>query len=183
MPTRSARRLNMICIHSRRLDSPPALEGPDKQRTHLVRRWHHRRRQRNTQSKTTTKSWRGLVWGCERPELLITETFAFHDRRTEDFDNEQPRYGIWKIGIDATKKTKVTRSNDRDHDASFDQRLMPRSGFFLELYNPWANNAPFQPGEFYSNVINNGSSGGRALLGSPAERTPSPIWRLLVDKS
>ena len=23
-----------------------------------------------------------IVWGCERPELLITETLAFHDRRT-----------------------------------------------------------------------------------------------------
>lgn len=27
---------------------------------------------------------RALVWGCERPELLITETLAFHDRRVED---------------------------------------------------------------------------------------------------
>ena len=26
------------------------------------------------------------VWGCERPELLITETFAFHARMTEDSD-------------------------------------------------------------------------------------------------
>ena len=26
----------------------------------------------------------GPVWGCERPELLITETLAWHDRRTED---------------------------------------------------------------------------------------------------
>ena len=24
------------------------------------------------------------VWGCKRPELLISETLAFHDRRTED---------------------------------------------------------------------------------------------------
>ena len=24
------------------------------------------------------------MWGCERPELLITETIATHDRRTED---------------------------------------------------------------------------------------------------
>ena len=24
------------------------------------------------------------VWGCKRPELLITETLAFHDRRTDD---------------------------------------------------------------------------------------------------
>ena len=28
------------------------------------------------------------VWGCKRPELLITETLAFHDRRTQDLSNE-----------------------------------------------------------------------------------------------
>ena len=28
------------------------------------------------------------VWGCKRPELLITETLAFHDRRTQDLNNE-----------------------------------------------------------------------------------------------
>lgn len=31
------------------------------------------------------------VWGCERPELLITETFAFHARMTEDTD-----FGGWR---------------------------------------------------------------------------------------
>ncbi len=31
---------------------------------------------------------RDVVWGCERPELLITETLAFHDRRTEDRDDD-----------------------------------------------------------------------------------------------
>ena len=25
-----------------------------------------------------------VVWGCERPELFITETLAWHDRRTDD---------------------------------------------------------------------------------------------------
>ena len=33
---------------------------------------------------------RALVWGCERPELLISESIVFHDRRTEDLSNEQP---------------------------------------------------------------------------------------------
>ena len=28
-----------------------------------------------------------VVWGCERPELLISETLAFHDLRTEDLDD------------------------------------------------------------------------------------------------
>ena len=45
--------------------------------------------------------------------------------------------------MDGGKKAKVT--DMMNPDASFDQQLMPRSGFFLELYNPWASNAPFQP--------------------------------------
>ncbi len=28
------------------------------------------------------------VWGCKRPELLITETLAFHDVRTQDLNTE-----------------------------------------------------------------------------------------------
>ena len=28
------------------------------------------------------------VWGCKRPELLISETVAFHDRRTQDTNSE-----------------------------------------------------------------------------------------------
>ena len=34
---------------------------------------------------------------------------------------------------------RITRTNRM---ASFDQHLQPRSGFFLELYNPWASNTP-----------------------------------------
>ena len=33
---------------------------------------------------------RHCVWGCKRPELLISETLAFHDRRTQDLDTEIP---------------------------------------------------------------------------------------------
>ena len=38
--------------------------------------------------KTDDGSHRGLVFGCERPELLITESFTYHDRRSEDLDND-----------------------------------------------------------------------------------------------
>ena len=63
---------------------------------------------------------RHVVWGCERPELLITETLAFHDRRTEDLD---PPDGM------------TTDASNPDSD--FDQRLRPRGSLFVELYNPW----------------------------------------------
>ena len=64
---------------------------------------------------------RGLVWGCERPELLITETLAFHDRRTQDLDT----------------------------DGDQDQKVMPQGSLFVELYNPWTSNEPL-PAELYA---------------------------------
>ena len=63
---------------------------------------------------------RGLVWGCERPELLITETLAFHDRRTEDLDDGGGTAGSGDTG------------------GNFDQRVRPEGSLFVELYNPWS---------------------------------------------
>jgi hypothetical protein len=34
------------------------------------------------------RAWRGLVWGCEYPDLILTETIAFHDRRTSNLQND-----------------------------------------------------------------------------------------------
>ena len=71
-------------------------------------------------------SERGLVWGSERPELLITETLAWHDRRTEDTNLEQPN-----------KQYVASPTNPAGTDQDFDQRLMPYPACFVELYNPW----------------------------------------------
>jgi hypothetical protein len=125
------------------------------------------------------KSWRGLVWGVERPELLITETFAFHDRRTTDEDNEQP--DLIETG-DNHKKNKTTAM--MDPDASFDQKYMPRSGFFVELYNPWSDNNLYRPAEFYPpNTYSPGVNSGIVLDKQSGGTTPSPIWRLAISKS
>jgi len=39
---------------------------------------------------TALNQTRGVVWGAERPELLITETLAWHDRRTDDRQGASP---------------------------------------------------------------------------------------------
>lgn len=94
---------------------------------------------------------RVIVWGCERPELLITETIGTHDRRTEDL----------AIG--------GTASSASDDD--FDSRLVPVASAFIELYAPWvAGNDSTYPAELYSgNQIN------------LAQTTPvggHPVWRI-----
>jgi hypothetical protein len=57
------------------------------------------------------------VWGCERPEILLTETYAWHDRRTDD---ESVGGSVQDAG-----------------DASFDQIRRPRGAFFVEITCPW----------------------------------------------
>ena len=70
------------------------------------------------------------MWGCERPELLITEAVAFHDQRTEDLN---PPNGT---------------TDDDPKDTHFDQRLRPRGSFFVEVYNPSGGDER-PPAEFY----------------------------------
>jgi len=113
-------------------------------------------------------SVRGLVWGCERPELLITETFAFHDRRTEDTDREASGA---KVGMGMPMET------------DFDQELVPRSGLFVELYNPWTGTEQL-PGEFYydtSTMTPSWSNGVLLNKQTPAAAgTQAPVWRMVV---
>ncbi|MGI9459070.1 MAG: hypothetical protein ACR2NF_03650, partial [Pirellulales bacterium] len=64
-----------------------------------------------------------VVWGCEQPDLIITETLAFHDR-----------------GI-----------ADGDGDADFDQVRVPQGSLFLELYGTRNPQSPHLPAELYRN--------------------------------
>jgi hypothetical protein len=62
-----------------------------------------------------------IVFGAERPELLISETFASHDRRNRD------------LGADNGDNDDTGSGNDNDWDSSY----IPESSVFIELYNPW----------------------------------------------
>lgn len=93
--------------------------------------------------KTSLSQTRGVVWGAERPELLITETFAFHDRRTEDTVNDWTQKNL--IGAMNQDETSVAGRT------SLDQRLRPRGGLFVELYNPSSPQGQY-PAELYSLV-------------------------------
>lgn len=72
--------------------------------------------------------WREVVWGCERPEVVISETFATHDRRLEDTDEEQ-----------ATPPEQPATTTDPDpakRDDDLDQKRPPEGSLWVELYNP-----------------------------------------------
>jgi hypothetical protein len=104
---------------------------------------------------------RRVVWGCERPEVLISEALAGHDRRTEDLDS------------DASGKT--TTDPNPPPDPHFDQRLLPRGFLFVELYNPWSGHDK-PPGEFY----HNGTAWTSGVLLNRVNTAGEPIWRLAI---
>ena len=119
---------------------------------------------------TTGEADRVVVWGMERPELLITETFAAHDRRTQDLNTEAEGDVAGGVGDG-------TRTNDPDDpDLEYDSQLVPVASAFIELYNPWVKNAANQmaPGELYVN------RNGRVGVDLQKKAGGDPVWRITV---
>ena len=113
-----------------------------------------------------------VVWGCERPEMLISEVVAWHDRRTEDRNDEQPEPG----------QQAATTTDMTNPDGDFDQRLRPRGALFVELYNPWATPAGGTsigrgPAELYNNT---GLVLTRRAPVAMGATVGAPVWRMLV---
>lgn len=143
-----------------------------------------------------TSAWRGIVWGCEQPGLLITEAVAFHDRGTDDTSQAQ--------NLASGPDTLVGVPNG---DKDYDQVRRPRGSLIVELFNttswanppqrdlqydqnlttqPWQSTASFQS---WMNTIAPGASQGYGInlaqvanrpAGSTALPLSSPVWRLAI---
>lgn len=137
---------------------------------------------------------RAVVWGAERPELLITETFATHDRRTEDLESPgpatSPGHGVLQPGAGPGR---------RPPDPHLDQSLRPHGSLFVELFNPWSVDGQ-KPAELYSKLDRESgyspqSYGGIDLsrlsnfalsptgsldVGAGPTMKRSPVWRMIV---
>lgn len=120
-----------------------------------------------------TSTDRRVVWGCEAPELLLTEVLAFHDRRVAD------------TSFDSTgkKRTDDTNNDNVPDDVDLDQPLIPRGSAFFELYCPRNPNNPVAPTDLYT------FSGGQWYLdvGRLAPPGPGnvryPVWRIVISES
>ncbi|EAQ79999.1 hypothetical protein [Blastopirellula marina] len=121
---------------------------------------------------------RRVVWGCESPDLVMTESKAFHDRRAMDTAYDA---GMHK------------RDDPSTEDMTLDQHRMPQGSLFLELFCPRnanVNNKSF-PLELYS-VNDNGTTGDLTddyyqldlNRTSPADGSGlnHPVWRIVVAK-
>ena len=70
----------------------------------------------------------GVVWGMENPELLLTESVAFHSKSLRDTDMDD---GPGKATNDAMSP-----------DPNMDQYRFPKGSLFLELYAPRTTYVP-----------------------------------------
>ncbi|MFC1759161.1 hypothetical protein ACFL2H_10415, partial [Planctomycetota bacterium] len=118
----------------------------------------------------TTDPKTEVVWGVEQPELLITETVAFHDRGVRDLKTESANPG------ETAEKVDVMPPLVPDED--LDQYKKPQGSLFLELMSPRSPN--YQRNDkihAYGRELYNASSIldlGRFIPGS------APVWRVAI---
>ncbi len=126
----------------------------------------------------------GVVWGAEAPELLMTETLAWHDRKTIDTQREgEPSLEE----ADSQEKADVgprPKQDQQPFDASQDQRERPQGVAFVELYCPLAEN-PAASAD--THLIDNGGNdlgiNLAAIVRDPNNnQIASPVWRMTVYK-
>jgi hypothetical protein len=123
-----------------------------------------------TNNDSTTRC---VVWGVERPELLITEAIATHDRRTEDTASDS-----------GTGDYKRNQTDNTQNDQHFDQPRRPQGNLIVELYNPGSVlDAPHAE-------LHSASTPGTVDFGIRLDATTgtnpansSPIWRLSTHRT
>ncbi len=125
-----------------------------------------------------------VVWGMERPEIELTETLAFHDRRvkrnlatplepmdpTRTLDGESPN----------DEPPGPLMPGDPDPDQEMDQFRIPEASAFVELHTlrePYVNDGSLEsyPAELYDFT-----SGAPLLDLGKVTSDGSPVWRLAV---
>ena len=118
-----------------------------------------------------------LVWGMERPDLLLTETLAFHDLGIADTEREE--HG----------NQGKTRYDNDDPDEDFDQVRRPLGSAYLELYCAANPNVPQSP-ELYE--FDQDRNLWKLILSkmTPRQKDKSPyfgmqfpVWRVAITAS
>jgi hypothetical protein len=116
-----------------------------------------------------TQTYRRLVWGCKPPELILTETLAFHDRRAVDtrWDTTWKNQPGGKTG------------DPKPHDNDYDQARVPQGSALFELYCPRDLYGSAAPPDLYN-------SDGQLDLGRLAPAAGGmryPVWRIVISES
>ena len=124
------------------------------------------------------------VWGCKRPELLITETLAFHDVRTQDLNNEVLDLSKSACSLCAFSYSRTAAGpvgaldTSGSKDPSFNSAYRPQGSLFIELYNPWTVKEPRTSD--LSGMDPTGVAGVQLNKVATAGARSSPVWRLVI---
>ena len=140
----------------------------------------------------TGETDRRLVYGVERPEVLITETFVHHDRQSEDLASEND------LTNDNSDSNGETLANG---DSDWDSRRVPQSSAYIELYHPHRQSTTFGgnwrgsqtlPAELSANgppanedatLISTVRGVDLGILAPDASGNPAtPVWRIAVHR-
>ncbi|MFM8415507.1 MAG: hypothetical protein ACKOCX_12370, partial [Planctomycetota bacterium] len=115
---------------------------------------------------------RHVVWGCEYPDLMITETLAFHDRGIDNTDKDN---GPRETMPDPADPAPPPPNADPD----FDQVRLPQGSLFVELHATRNPNLPNPPAELYApdGLLDAGRVAPPNGLGWTA-----PVWRLSIAR-
>jgi hypothetical protein len=162
-----------------------------------------------TNDNSSGARFRGVVWGMEYPELLLTETLAVHDKGVADTDEDAP--GRTSTSV-PTRGQRFTAMHSGGQDSDFDQIRLPQGSAFIELYcTGRSGSVPTTPGgaptvndpalnylprELYDTSTSfNGTIGTLDLSRTapaptdppppatplaPARKKGTPVWRILV---
>ncbi|WP_144055186.1 hypothetical protein [Rhodopirellula baltica] len=127
-----------------------------------------------------------VVWGYEHPEVALTETLAFHDKRLKRNLQKQMNAGDPTVTVDGEEPTDEDPddTDGKAPDKDMDQFRVPEASAFVEIKNlrsgaTASNNQPTYPLELYTNSASPSLDLGRTV-GSGNEI--SPIWRLAVSE-
>ncbi len=110
-----------------------------------------------------------LVWGMERPDLLLTETLAFHDRRVAD---------TAFAGADDGRRTEQKNGSSDPPEAAdddLDQPRLPQGSLFVELHCTNEFGAKRSP-DLYRLV------GGQWVLDVSRVVGNSAVWRMAITE-
>ncbi|MGA2031103.1 MAG: hypothetical protein ABSG68_02500, partial [Thermoguttaceae bacterium] len=148
----------------------------------------------------------GVVWGCKPPELLLTETAAFHNRRVADTAWDDGTGDPPLTCSDTTSSTVAPpcyrwtltdtagKTIGYAGDWYLDQPRTPQGSAFVELYCPRSPASGKPPNDLYyydatrlSWCVDLGRLAGVDTAhpnGTPsADGGVYPVWRLVVSKS
>ncbi|MCL2119544.1 MAG: hypothetical protein FWH27_14095 [Planctomycetaceae bacterium] len=117
-----------------------------------------------------------LIWGLERPDLLLTETLAFHNRNVADTSS-----GGYLMQFDQWDSTAATPIGNY-HDTTLDQIRKPEGSAFVELLCVADANRATYPQELYD-IVSNQLDLGRWVVDADSPTIRRPVWQIAFSKS